>query len=405
MTSGDWRYPDPSGHEPHSSAGTPSAQPGSSAASAPSYGLPGTGGPGTHANHHPGQEPAPSWSPVTAGYVNGSPPPYMVIPSSSAPATPLRRRPMIIAGAVGALLLLGTGTAFASTAYASDKVCTTIGKLSEKASSTSKNEGGASDGAQDALAETQSELRTASRMLVMKPDLRDAVDGLVADIDLLRTDDPGFAEMMTAIASVNTHVREAQKACDLPVTGVFGDKAPAAAGTVPVADTEAPAADTEPSAPPTEPAEPTDSEEPEPSETSSPQVTPDAAGTEILMTSHNGENKYALSVTKLRRNQKPSEYQTAKKGMFVSVVVAVTGKKGVTELDTDAFKLVADDGTVYESQRVYSADDEFDADGLNPGEKTSGKVYFDVPRDLSKHVKVVLKVSSFSGEAAAIWQF
>ena len=374
MTSGDWRDPDLSGHVPGGPAGA-----------------------GT----------TPGWESVVARSYNGSPPPYMVMPSSPASFRPSRRRPVIVAAAVaGALLVLGTGTAFASTAYASDKVCTAIAALG--GDSSAADGGDDADGTRDALADAQSDLRLASRMLVMDPELSDAVDGLVADIELMRGDKPDFAEMMTVLASVNTHVREAQQACDLPVTGIFGGTAPELGGGTAAADTEAPATEapatpapaaTKPTSPPEPPALPEVSEAP------SAEVTPDKAGTKVSMASRKGAVKYTLSVAKLRRNERPSQYETARHGMFVSVTVTVQGKKGVTELDTDEFKLVASDGTVYEAESLYSADDEFDAEGLNPGEKTSGKVYFDVPRDLSKRVTVVLKVSAFSGAAAAIWQF
>ncbi|MBB5872992.1 hypothetical protein F4553_006426 [Allocatelliglobosispora scoriae] len=67
------------------------------------------------------------------------------------------------------------------------------------------------------------------------------------------------------------------------------------------------------------------------------------------------------------------------------------------------FKLIAADGTVYESETfIAGISGNLDTVTLNPGQKTSGKIVFDAPKAAAKGAKV--QYVDF-GKAAAFWQY
>jgi hypothetical protein len=167
----------------------------------------------------------------------------MVQFNSQPAAVPIRRRnpwKAVVIGVVGLVAVLGAGAAGVN-GYAKHTVCSTL-----KGESTQINQGSSSssdDGTPTAaeLAELRKDadsLRRYGKMLVFSGDLREAVDGLADDedqlVDLFTTakantsaDDATakkeFAQLMTVVGSVNSHARQAQGACGLPVTGILGD--------------------------------------------------------------------------------------------------------------------------------------------------------------------------------------
>ncbi|WP_143162723.1 hypothetical protein [Couchioplanes caeruleus] len=142
-----------------------------------------------------------------------------------------RRRVQVVVAASAAVLLLGGGGAYGANAYAKDQICSAIeGGTASLSGSESKDSSSASDDIAE-VESTRSKLETYARMLVVDTDLKNAVEGLIADIGqmitLKKAMDSGagegmevLAEMFSLAGSVNTHVRQAQDACGLPAIGI-----------------------------------------------------------------------------------------------------------------------------------------------------------------------------------------
>ena len=115
-------------------------------------------------------------------------------------------------------------------AYAKHVVCSALkddnGPIA--AADADDNTSAASDAA--GMREVGDKMRNYSRMLVIDQSLSSAVNGLAEDVDQLAdlreqadSDDMGFeafGQMITLAGSLNTHARQAQRACGLPVTGI-----------------------------------------------------------------------------------------------------------------------------------------------------------------------------------------
>jgi hypothetical protein len=146
----------------------------------------------------------------------------------------------VVVAVVALAVVLGAGAAGVN-AYAKHAVCSTLKGEStalSRGSSSGSSDGGMPSAAE--LAELRKDadtLRNYGRMLVFSGGLRDAVDGLADDEDQLAdlfttamAAKPGddavarkeLAQLVTLVGSVNSHAREAQGACGLPVTGIFG---------------------------------------------------------------------------------------------------------------------------------------------------------------------------------------
>jgi hypothetical protein len=162
--------------------------------------------------------------------------PWMIQFNSQPPAAPGKRRSPWKAVTIGLVVLVAVlgGGAGGANAYAKHSVCSTL-----KGESTALNQDSAkTDDAEMAeMREDADTLRRYGHMLVISGDLREAVNGLADDedqlVDLLKstgTASPSneaaakkaLTELMTVVGSVNSHAREAQKACGLPVTGILG---------------------------------------------------------------------------------------------------------------------------------------------------------------------------------------
>ncbi|NMO49767.1 hypothetical protein HH310_00945 [Actinoplanes sp. TBRC 11911] len=168
----------------------------------------------------PGSYPSP--------YGNPAPPPWLVQPEPPGPARGgrrgVRKGPFI--GVIAAVALLGTGV-FGVNAFARHTICSS---LSEGTSlhhfAGDADEPRAGDVVK--LREASDELRGYGHMLLFDGELKSAVNGFAGDIDrladLMGENDgtgSGFSGLVTLAKSMDTHARQAQQACDLPVTGVF----------------------------------------------------------------------------------------------------------------------------------------------------------------------------------------
>ena len=194
-------------------------------------GYPAAGQP-DHAAGGPGQPPP--WDPDAM-------PPWLVQPGSL-PVGPVRSarsglRKGLIIGAVALVALVGVGT-FGVNSYAKRTICSSL-KSDDAFSSGSGSDSAKSSpaaGPTDAeladLRKGADEMRNYGRMLVLDGDLKSAVNGLADDMVQMtdvftkakKAPTPKlFTQLVTVAGSVNSHVRQAQKACGLPVTGVFDE--------------------------------------------------------------------------------------------------------------------------------------------------------------------------------------
>nr|WP_221375246.1 hypothetical protein [Actinoplanes polyasparticus] len=162
------------------------------------------------------------------------PPPWMVQYNPQAPAARARNVPRkaLVVGVIAVGALLGAGTAGVN-AYAKHQVCAALegdSSLTGSAGSEAPTEAQFTQ-----VRKGADQMRGYARMLVIDGDLRSAVNGLADDadqlVDVLATTGTGsvdriaggggMTELLTIAGSVNSHARAAQRACDLPVTGIF----------------------------------------------------------------------------------------------------------------------------------------------------------------------------------------
>ena len=86
------------------------------------------------------------------------------------------------------------------------------------------------------------------------------------------------------------------------------------------------------------------------------------------------------------------------KGQFVTADVTAEVKEGKYSISPGDFKLVAADGTAYDSTTLLDSKDISAAD-LAPGQKTSGKVVFDVAVGAQTGGRIALKSWLAEGDA------
>jgi hypothetical protein len=177
---------------------------------------------------YPPGAPGPGWAPT--------PPPWLVQTGIPAPGPEYRPRrgprKVWIAGAIAAVVLSAAAT-FGLSAYAKHTVCSSLSEgatFNNTLSDNSSDEPSADD--IDKMRDAADDLRSYGRLVMFDQDLRSAVNGFADDIDQLADlmgatgdddDGEGFAQLLTLAGSVNTHVRQAQQACGLPVKGIFND--------------------------------------------------------------------------------------------------------------------------------------------------------------------------------------
>jgi hypothetical protein len=187
----------------------------------------------------PQQAAAPPWAgaPQQAPWAGAphQPPPYLVIPTAEpGRAAPGRRtgpRAAVILAA--ALTVLGGSGAYAADTWAKGEVCDAVRALSK----SSAPAGGKAKSAVPTKAEVEAagaSLETRARLLFFHADLRDATHGLAGDLASIarfaataEAGDPdaaGFTERLAVAASIESHAREAQRACGLPVRSLFTRK-------------------------------------------------------------------------------------------------------------------------------------------------------------------------------------
>jgi hypothetical protein len=154
------------------------------------------------------------------------PPSFGAIHSSSGAG-----RKVLIFALVAAALLIGVGAGTAN-AYAKHTICSAI--ESSKATNANSTDDTADQDLKTQIAEahtTADQMRTYSHMLVFSPSLKSATTGLAEDFDQFADlassatasgpDADTLAKALTVVGSLNTHARQAQRACGQPVTGIL----------------------------------------------------------------------------------------------------------------------------------------------------------------------------------------
>lgn len=107
----------------------------------------------------------------------------------------------------------------------------------------------------------------------------------------------------------------------------------------------------------------------------------------------------AITVTNLRANVKSNnQFIKAEKGQFIVVDVAVSVTEGKFSISSGSFKLVAPDGTAYNSTVSFIGTDLMATD-LAPGQKSAGTVTFDAAKGAEKGAKIALTDLLAEGDA------
>jgi hypothetical protein len=137
------------------------------------------------------------------------------------------RKPVAVAAV---LVVIAFSGAFAANAYAKNKICDALQTLT--AASGQSKTGGLPDTAR--LRTEANKAQTAGKVLVFDGDLKKAVNNLATDADRLNSasislqkaapaDKLALVPQVMAVAgTANLHVRDAQRACGQPETGISG---------------------------------------------------------------------------------------------------------------------------------------------------------------------------------------
>lgn len=166
--------------------------------------------------------------------------PWMIQFNSQPHVAPARRRGPSKGVAIGLVALVAVLGALAGgvNAYAKHEVCSQLkGESSALNQSSASSDAGPTDAELAQMRKDADTLRGYGHMLVFSGGLREAVNGLAADedemVNLVKsagaaspTDEAAakkaLTELVTVVGSVNSHARQAQSACGLPVTGILG---------------------------------------------------------------------------------------------------------------------------------------------------------------------------------------
>jgi hypothetical protein len=142
------------------------------------------------------------------------------------PLPPPPQRRGLHAGLIGVLAALGVGLvlgagAAAVNAYAKHTICTAMESTGTRRSTLAEED------AISSIHDAADRMRGYGRLLVYDRSLKSAVDSLAADMDELATlsgaltsSSDSLARFFAVISSVNTHARDAQRACGLPADGI-----------------------------------------------------------------------------------------------------------------------------------------------------------------------------------------
>ncbi|WP_432967465.1 hypothetical protein [Dactylosporangium sp. CA-233914] len=160
------------------------------------------------------------------------PPPPADVPLPPPIASLLRpRRAFSLGRALRALAIVavllgaaGSGAAYAGTAYARSRICADIATLSAGAGPD------AGTTAPAGFSSPADQARRLVRLLVFEPRLHAAVDGLATDGDDVRalraarqaTPQERLERAALIAGHVDGHLRDAQRACGQPITGITG---------------------------------------------------------------------------------------------------------------------------------------------------------------------------------------
>lgn len=134
--------------------------------------------------------------------------------------------------------------------------------------------------------------------------------------------------------------------------------------------------------------------------TEAPQVQTVAAGQPLILTEKilGSTTKVTVTLSNPRVKKPANEYDTPNKGQYFAVDVAVVVSEGKFSISSGEFKMVAADGTAYDST-ITSDVQMLSANDLTPGQKTSGTVVFDTAAAAEKGGKIALKSMLASGDA------
>lgn len=109
--------------------------------------------------------------------------------------------------------------------------------------------------------------------------------------------------------------------------------------------------------------------------------------------------KVDITLANVRTNVKPSnQFDKAQKGQFIVVDVQVVVNEGKFSISSGSFKLVAADGTAYNTSFMTGVND-LSAQDLAPGQKSSGSVVFDAGKGAEKGGRIALTDMLADGDA------
>lgn len=111
------------------------------------------------------------------------------------------------------------------------------------------------------------------------------------------------------------------------------------------------------------------------------------------------QTKVAITLSNVRPNFKPkNQFEKASNGQFIVADVTAVVQEGKVSISSSSFKLVASDGTAYNSTVMTEANSISGFD-LTAGQKTSGSVVFDAKAGAHTGGKIALTDIFASGDA------
>ncbi|MFD0597131.1 DUF4352 domain-containing protein [Catellatospora coxensis] len=110
-----------------------------------------------------------------------------------------------------------------------------------------------------------------------------------------------------------------------------------------------------------------------------------------------------VTVKSVKKAKSPNQFTQPKRGQFVAVMVDIFATKGQTDLGPSNFRLIAKDGTVYQSEfLVVGIDPQLDAmTTINEGQRKNGNVVFDA--DPANFAGAKVELTDDFGEVQGYW--
>lgn len=110
-----------------------------------------------------------------------------------------------------------------------------------------------------------------------------------------------------------------------------------------------------------------------------------------------------VTIKSVKKAKSPNQFTQPKRGQFVAVMVDIFATKGQTDLGPSNFRLIAKDGTVYQSEfLVVGIDPQLDAmTTINEGQRKNGNVVFDV--DPANVAGAKVELTDDFGEVQGYW--